>query len=348
MASLQAKPNIADHSGFALVKSKPSPNTTNNTNNSNNNNNKIPDEPVVHHTPGGDRKSTSCISLVTTKSSPRGNLSLLTTAELPPANQANLCPIPERGDSPTGSTRSTTTTTTKKTFSAGARDFFFSLGASRGPGGLLDFIRSRLRISPRPPTALPSLAAAQQKKTFEKICFELARADNSEVGSETCQILDQVDLSLKINTLAKSFTLVLPPTFNPAGLGDEEERGVGGTCDQFIGVLPPSCRKVSEKASPLGLVPKLLPYGIISKQARYVGSCFWIWLCIVDGMYTRPALPQIGKQTPLANHFVADLTEKLVGKDWDNCGMHTPFFFFLFFFSFFLSRGAAVRLNALC
>ena len=290
MASLQAKPNIADHS---LVKSKTNPNTNNNTNNSNTK--KIPDEPDVHHTPGGDRKSASCISLVTAKSSPRGNLSFLTTAELPPANQANLCAISERGDSPTGSTRSattTTTTTTKKTFSVGARDFL--LGASRWPGGLLDYIRSRLRISPRLP-ALPALAAAQQKKTFEKICFELACADNSEVGSETCQIFDQVDLSLKINTLAKSITLVLPPTLNPAGLGDEEEHGAGGTCDQFIGVLPPSCRKVSEKASPLGLVPKLLPYGIISKQARYVGSCFWIWVCIVDGL---PSCSPSDRQTP--------------------------------------------------
>jgi hypothetical protein len=145
-------------------------------------------------------------------------------------------------------------------------------------------------------------------KTFEKICFELARADNLEVGSEACQIIEAVDLTLNIKTIGKNYNLTLPPAMSMAGLGDEEEQGKGGTCDQFIGVLPPSCRKVSilvvgqpncgepqvanrdyrkvsEKASPLGLVPRLLPYGIISKEARYVGSCFWIWLCIVDGKF---------------------------------------------------------------
>ncbi|KAI5820136.1 hypothetical protein BZA77DRAFT_240289 [Pyronema omphalodes] len=133
-------------------------------------------------------------------------------------------------------------------------------------------------------------------KTFEKICFELGRADSEEVGKEACQIFDSVELDLKINTVGKTYTLVVPPPIGAAGLGDEEEQGSGGSCDQFIGSLPESCRNVSEKASPLGLVPKLLPHGIISKEARYVGSCFWIWLCIVD-----------------------DLTENLVGKAWDDC-----------------------------
>jgi hypothetical protein len=85
------------------------------------------------------------------------------------------------------------------------------------------------------------------------------------------------ELELKIALLeGKKFTLALPPTIEAAGLGDkEEEQGFGGTCNQFIGMLPLSCRKVSEKASPLGHVPKLLPYGIVGKESRYVGSCFW-------------------------------------------------------------------------
>lgn len=77
--------------------------------------------------------------------------------------------------------------------------------------------------------------------------------------------------------------------------------GVNDVCvtnDPFIQLLPPSCRKVSEKANPLGLVSKLLPPGLISKSARYVGRSFWIWLCTVD-----------------------DLTEKLVGKEWSDTGM---------------------------
>ncbi|KAA8912002.1 hypothetical protein FN846DRAFT_773590 [Sphaerosporella brunnea] len=132
---------------------------------------------------------------------------------------------------------------------------------------------------------------------FEKICFQLARADEPEAGIELEQpLFELTELELRINTLeGKRFMLVLPPAFDRAGLGDDEEQGAGGTCDQFIGMLPASCRKVSEKASPLGFVPKLLPFGIISKEARYVGSCFWIWLCIVD-----------------------DLTENLLGKEWED------------------------------
>jgi hypothetical protein len=154
-------------------------------------------------------------------------------------------------------------------------------------------------------------------KTFEKICFELAHADSEEVGKEACQIFDSVELDLKINTIGRKYTLVVPPPIGAAGQGDEEEQGSGGSCDQFIGSLPESCRNVSEKASPLGLVPKLLPHGIISKEARYVGSCFWIWLCIVDG---KPPF----KELNIACHsLIVDLTENLVGKAWHDCGTST-------------------------
>lgn len=124
-------------------------------------------------------------------------------------------------------------------------------------------------------------------KTFEKICFELARADESEAGSENAQMFEMDELALKINIIdGKSFNLVLPPAMDVLASCDvDTEEGVGGSCDLFIGMLPNSCKKVSEKASPLGLVPKLLPHGVISKEARYVGSCFWIWLCIVDGRW---------------------------------------------------------------
>jgi len=222
----------------------------------------------------GLQRSSSCISVVTSRPSSRGGggVSIVTTAEVP-ANRRNLAPIPERSESPT-----------KRYFSFRTNPFrespYLSFGANRldhSKNSFIDIFKSKLGLNTK--------LNYGRDKTFEKICFELARADNSEVGSEACQIFEPVDLTLKINTIGKSYNLVLPPAMNVAGLGDEEEQGKGGTCDQFIGILPPSCRKVSEKASPLGLVPKLLPYGIISKEARYVGSCFWIWLCIVDGKF---------------------------------------------------------------
>jgi hypothetical protein len=135
-----------------------------------------------------------------------------------------------------------------------------------------------------------SLPVYGNNKSFEKICLELARVDGEEpaLNAISENVFEISSLELIIKTLnSQKFVLMLPtsPDAKVAveGAGDYEEQGAGGTCDQFIGMLPESCKKISEKASPLGLVPKLLPYGIISKEARYVGSCFWMWLCIVDG-----------------------------------------------------------------
>jgi hypothetical protein len=133
------------------------------------------------------------------------------------------------------------------------------------------------------------------KQSLDDICYSLGRIDPAAhvATSDTVDgLFEPCKLQLEIKLLNNTrFELVLPPGMNSAvasagssvTAGDTEEQGSGGTCDQFIGMLPESCREISQKASPLGLVPKLLPYGTISSEARYVGSCFWIWLCIVDG-----------------------------------------------------------------
>jgi hypothetical protein len=198
---------------------------------------------------------------------PQGGLSVVAAAEVVDTRKT-LSSIPESSEAPS-----------KKYFSLKALPFRESRDPSpvghRKPGF---FENLRLKLSFDKPRN-------HERDTFEKICYQLARADEAEVGLEHDEdMFEKQELELKINLLeGKKFTLALPPATEAAGLGDEEEQGSGGTCDQFIGMLPLSCRQVSEKASPLGLVPKLLPYGIIGKEARYVGSCFWIWLCIVDG-----------------------------------------------------------------
>ncbi|KAF8251021.1 hypothetical protein K440DRAFT_638278 [Wilcoxina mikolae CBS 423.85] len=200
--------------------------------------NKSHDDPINNAFPGLQRSS-SCISVVTSRSSP--HISVVTsrssahvrvsTSEVP-QNRQNLAPIPERSESP------------KRYFSFRTNPFkqspYLSLGVNRldhSKNNFIDIFKSKLSLNPK--------LNYGQDKTFEKICFELARADNLEVGSEACQIFEAVDLTLNIKTIGKSYNLTLPPAMNVAGLGDEEEQGKGGTCDQFIGVLPPSCRKVS-------------------------------------------------------------------------------------------------------
>lgn len=133
--------------------------------------------------------------------------------------------------------------------------------------------------------------AGEKSESLEQICFKLGIEGHAAPATESK--LDKFrteSLKLGIKQLdGAAYDLILPPSVQigmntvDSGIGDVEEQGFGGTCDQFISMLPESCREISAKASPLGLVPKLLPSGIISSEARHVGSCFWIWLCIVDG-----------------------------------------------------------------
>lgn len=93
----------------------------------------------------------------------------------------------------------------------------------------------------------------------------------------------------------KKFKMLLPISQKASGLGidEEEEEGDGGSCDRFIEMLPESCQNVSQKASPLGLVPKLFPHGKVGRNVRYIASCFWIWLCMVDGWFSFPPLDNL-------------------------------------------------------
>jgi hypothetical protein len=123
--------------------------------------------------------------------------------------------------------------------------------------------------------------------SFEEICLKLALATSIETHTRFANN-EFVNLELVFKSIdSTAFNLELSPaatkTISPTG--DEEEQGHRGTWEQFLSMLPESCRAVSEKASPLGLVPKLLPHGLISREARHVGSCFWMWLCVVDGKH---------------------------------------------------------------
>ncbi|RPA93080.1 hypothetical protein L873DRAFT_1707236 [Choiromyces venosus 120613-1] len=152
---------------------------------------------------------------------------------------------------------------------------------------------------------------SHDEEDLQKICYSLINLPEEEISTRratrsenlNCTVFKRQSLTLTVKALgSKQFELILPSipeTMTSGGLesvlaGDAEEQGHGGSFERFLSMLPESCRDISEKASPLGLVPKLLPYGEISVNARYIGSCFWMWLCIID-----------------------DLTETLTGEAWD-------------------------------
>ncbi|CUS14158.1 unnamed protein product [Tuber aestivum] len=152
--------------------------------------------------------------------------------------------------------------------------------------------------------------STRDEESLQKICYSLVNLPEEEISSRRaarsenlgCTVFKRQSLTLLVKALRnRQFELMLPSipeTMTSGGLesvlaGDAEEQGHGGSFERFVSMLPESCRDISEKASPLGLVPKLLPYGEISANARYIGSCFWMWLCIID-----------------------DLTETLTGEAW--------------------------------
>ncbi|CAZ85945.1 unnamed protein product [Tuber melanosporum] len=142
----------------------------------------------------------------------------------------------------------------------------------------------------------------RDEEGLQKICYSLVNLPDKEISTNMGHtVFKRQSLTLLVKALRnKQFELILPSIpMTSRGLesvlaGDAEEQGHGGSFERFISMLPESCRDISEKASPLGLVPKLLPYGEISANARYIASCFWTWLCIID-----------------------DLTETLTGEAWD-------------------------------
>ncbi|PWW78231.1 hypothetical protein C7212DRAFT_352543 [Tuber magnatum] len=152
--------------------------------------------------------------------------------------------------------------------------------------------------------------SSRDEESLQKICYSLVNLPEEEISSRRatrsenlgCTVFKRQSLTLFVKALRnRQFELMLPSvpeTMSSRDIesllaGDAEEQGHGGSFERFVSMLPESCRDISEKASPLGLVPKLLPYGEISANARYIGSCFWMWLCIID-----------------------DLTETLTGEAW--------------------------------
>lgn len=126
--------------------------------------------------------------------------------------------------------------------------------------------------------------------SFPEVCSELAQIPAEEVSNPQtakCQIFKEEPIRLEVKSLSnKKFKILLPITQENSGLGiSEEEEEEDESCDRFIAMLPESCQHISQKASPLGLVPRLFPHGKVRGNVRYVASCFWIWLCMVDGKF---------------------------------------------------------------
>lgn len=47
--------------------------------------------------------------------------------------------------------------------------------------------------------------------------------------------------------------------------------------------LPPTAMSIINRANPRDLIDRMLPVYVFPAGTRYIASCFWSWLCVLDG-----------------------------------------------------------------
>lgn len=137
-------------------------------------------------------------------------------------------------------------------------------------------------------------SSTDQISTLLELCYSLARISpgwSSSSGFLQEKHFQQSPIKLKIKTLGNKVVKLMLPASTQRSPGpcvrEGYQLGDGCNFNGFISMLPESCRDISQKASPLGLVSMLFPYGKTEENMRYVACCFWIWLCVIDGKQWR-------------------------------------------------------------
>lgn len=140
-------------------------------------------------------------------------------------------------------------------------------------------------------------SSTDQISTLLELCYSLARISPGWSSSSSSGFLHekhfhQSPIKLRIKTLGDKAVKLMLPASAPRSAGpyvrEGYQLGDGYNFNSFVSMLPESCRDISQKASPLGLVAMLFPYGKTEENMRYVACCFWIWLCVIDGKQFLP------------------------------------------------------------
>ena len=79
-------------------------------------------------------------------------------------------------------------------------------------------------------------------------------------------------------------TIILPPpclTF--LGAKDQTRHTNRVDLSSFLGRLPCKVVSIIERTDPELLISKMFPASLTAPGARYVATCFWSWLCVLDG-----------------------------------------------------------------
>jgi len=112
-------------------------------------------------------------------------------------------------------------------------------------------------------------------------------------------VLSSVTKRFQNSTLGKAYELVLPHDGFPSAFasGALEEQIVRRKFNSFVLQLPIFAQDIVKSADPRGLVSRMLPSGLVPPGARYIATCFWAWLCVIDGEFV-PILIDTGLDYP--------------------------------------------------
>jgi hypothetical protein len=88
-------------------------------------------------------------------------------------------------------------------------------------------------------------------------------------------------------TLRQVYEIVLPRDKFPSAFmfNAMEERAISRKFKSFMFGLPAFAQDIVISADPEGLVGRMLPSKLIPPGARYIATCFWAWLCVIDGEF---------------------------------------------------------------
>ena len=79
-------------------------------------------------------------------------------------------------------------------------------------------------------------------------------------------------------------TMILPPPcLTSLGAKDHTRDTNKVDLSSFTGRLPCKAVPIIERTDPELLISKMFPASMTAPGARYVATCFWSWLCVLDG-----------------------------------------------------------------
>ena len=82
-----------------------------------------------------------------------------------------------------------------------------------------------------------------------------------------------------VEILGCKFTILLPRPYRLVSITQSHDVDLWS----FVINLPPTAMAIINRANPGDLIDRMFPFCVFPAETRYIASCFWSWLCVLDG-----------------------------------------------------------------